>query len=266
MPDRLGDARSVRFPLYEASFGQFLLKIEGVARYLVCDGERICVDIAPGADLDAVSVLLDTSVFAALLYQRGILPLHASAIATARGGVILAGPSGCGKSTLAGAFHQRGFTVIADELCAIDLTGSDMSRVPELLPANPAILLWADALDRLGLERSMLRREQSSVEKFILPLRHGFASEPVPVCAIYVLDVATSGGPAIVPVTGVEKIRLLAGNVYRGQIVKGMSLSTRLFRQIHHIARHIPVARVVRPAGEFGVGELIHLLEGDFAA
>ena len=93
--------------LYQSAPRQFLLKISRVARYLVSDGNEIIVDPEPDADLSAIRLFLFGSAFGALLHQRGILPLHGSAIVTSRGAVVFAGVSGSGKSALACAFHRQ---------------------------------------------------------------------------------------------------------------------------------------------------------------
>src|ERR1700752_837058 len=58
---------------------QYLLCIQGIARYLVTGGREIIVD--PEADalmLDVRAYLLG-AIFVVLCQQRGLLPLHASA-------------------------------------------------------------------------------------------------------------------------------------------------------------------------------------------
>ena len=61
--------------LYQASAHQFLLKLDGVARYLVCNGNEIVVEPAPGSLASDVRVFLLGSCFGALLHQRGVLVL-----------------------------------------------------------------------------------------------------------------------------------------------------------------------------------------------
>ena len=71
--------------LYQAAAGRFLLNVPRIARYLVADGSSIVIQQAAGAvDVD-VRVFLLGSVFGALLHQRGVLPLHGSAIAAPSG-------------------------------------------------------------------------------------------------------------------------------------------------------------------------------------
>ncbi len=53
---------------------------------------------------------------AVALRQKGLLALHACAVAVHGQVAVFIGPSGAGKSTLAEAFHQQGHEVICDDL------------------------------------------------------------------------------------------------------------------------------------------------------
>ena len=79
---------------------EVLLDIPAVARFLLRAGREILIDLAPSADDDEVRSYLLGVVFGALCHQRGITPLHASAIDVSDGCVAFVGASGAGKSTL----------------------------------------------------------------------------------------------------------------------------------------------------------------------
>jgi hypothetical protein len=245
--------------LYQAKPGQLLLNVNGVARYLISAGNEIVIDVAPGADPGMVLLLLFGSAFGALLYQRGVLSLHGSAIVTPLGAVVFAGASGHGKSTLAGAFHRRGFEVIADDVCPIS-TG----HLPTVLPANPFLMLWADAADYLGIDQRQLRRARLGLQKYILPLGDRFAAEPVRLHAVYVLEPSNRDNFTLVPIRGIEKFNNLILTSYRPQFAHGMNLGRRHFEQIGKVAQQARVAVVKRPDRGLRVEELADLLEADF--
>ena len=66
---------------YQASPGEFLLRVDGVARYYVQDGCRIIITPETGAGADEILLFLMGSAIGALLHQRNVLVLHAGAIA-----------------------------------------------------------------------------------------------------------------------------------------------------------------------------------------
>ena len=99
VPEQLDEADATGV-FYQAKRGMLLLNVERVARFLISSGNEILVDVVPGAEWDMVLLLLFGSAFGALLHQRKLLVVHASAIATTRGAVLFTGASGYGKSTL----------------------------------------------------------------------------------------------------------------------------------------------------------------------
>ena len=91
-------------------------------------GRRLSLSPDAGAlPLDVRAYLLGT-IFVVLCQQRGLLPLHASAIAAESGVVAFLARSGQGKSTLAAHLAQRGFRVLADDVCLIDTTAARSSH------------------------------------------------------------------------------------------------------------------------------------------
>jgi hypothetical protein len=248
---------------YQVTRTQLLLKIDRVGRYLVSNGNDIVVERAPEASEDDVRVFLLGSVLGALLHQRGVLPLHASAVETAYGAVAFAGQIGHGKSTLAAAFHGRGYRVLADDVCAVAL---DAEGKPLVMPAYPQLNLWADALAHIGESKDALRRTRVLSEKYGLPISERFATRPAPLCAVYELNTANSAKPSLARVTGNARLWLLRDNTFRLSFLAGMDDSERYLRMALAVAQHIRTARVSRPAAPFLLDELADLIENDLRA
>ncbi len=117
VPEALPDA-SLRGPTWEIAGERFLLRIPGVARFLLSGGNEIRFEAAAGAGPADIAIFLLGTVFGILLHQRGQIVLHASAVRVAGKAVLFCGASGAGKSTLAAALAQRGFPVMTDDFCA----------------------------------------------------------------------------------------------------------------------------------------------------
>ena len=66
--------------LWQAAPGRFLLDLPELARYLVEQGKRICIDPSPSAADSDVLRFLRMTPLAALFSQRGILAFHAAAV------------------------------------------------------------------------------------------------------------------------------------------------------------------------------------------
>jgi hypothetical protein len=164
-----------------ATASQYLLRINGVGRYLVTNGREIVVSPEAGAcPLDVRAWLLGT-IFVVLCQQRGLLPLHASAVSTEpvngrQGAIAFLARSGQGKSSLAAHLAQRGLRVLADDVCLIDPAPADNLMV---IPSAPWLKLWRNSLQRLGRQAEGLERVFSEDDKYRLPLETAGKREPI---------------------------------------------------------------------------------------
>ena len=139
-------------------------EIRNQFRYVVEEGSRIVIDRLPGSTDEDISDLVMSRVLTAAIYQRGLLPLHASAVMTERGIVALCGPSGVGKSTLAGVLAARGGVVIADDMLVLGEQGDVAGH------GAVGLKLSVPALARLGRTADGLALSNSVEHKFFLPV------------------------------------------------------------------------------------------------
>ena len=258
VPDALAQAR-VKGVRFQAGPGQFLLRVDGVARYHVQGGCRITVMPEPGAAEDDILAFLMGSALGSLLHQRGRLVLHASAVVLNGSGVAIAGPSGVGKSTLAAALHRKGHPFLADDLCAV----TTIAGKPVLLPGLPHFRLWGDCLNKLDIDRSKLRavRWEKDLEKYYLPVAE-VPKAPVPLKALLVMDKSNEHEARIAPVRGRGKVTLLMGNTYRLRFLEGLGGKDDHFTQCTSVAQAADCYRVLRPDHGFRLQELAELIEG----
>ena len=241
-----GPGNAVHTALWQARPGAFLMHVEGVARYLATGGRDVLIEPL-GAD-DGVAAFFVSSPLTVLLQQRGVATLHAAAVATGAGAVLLLGRSGIGKSSLAAALVERGYPLLAD-----DVTGvmTDAGGRPVALPGFPRLRLWAHTLDQMrwwGRERSRVRQ---GTEKYWTPAQR-VCAVPLPVCAALVL-----GAPAYRPDIGIEPVPsgsafwLLWNNTHRRRAMDAMGQRPAHFRAATAMTRRVPVARVTRPRHPF---------------
>ena len=223
-----------------------LLTIPHVARYLVRAGNEILVDPEPAADANDVRAYLLGSAFGALCHQRGIVPLHASAIDSDGGCALFTGHSGAGKSTLAAALIARGHQLIADDVSFLRL-GTDAQVM--VWPGIGRIRLWEDAVAAVGGNGRRLERELRGQNKYLLPIpppRNPRA--PRRLRRVYGLGSVPAGSAAgIVEVRGASAVELLMQNVYRSAMAACMGRTLDSFAVCTAIARHVPVFEFRRP-------------------
>src|SRR5262249_38122576 len=171
-----------------------------VGRFLLRSGQEILMDLAPSADDDEVRAYLLGAVFGALCHQRGITPLHASAIDVAGGCVAFIGDSGSGKSTLAATLTRRGHDILTDDVCFLQLATEGDVRV---WPGISRILLWDDARTALGFNGPGVEREIYGYNKYFIPVappRDPIQSRPLR--RVYQLHRISNGAPKVTRLQG----------------------------------------------------------------
>lgn len=259
-PEKLVNPRSDK-DWFQADNREFLLHIQGIARYCIQDGCRITITPENGADEDEVLLFLMGSAMGALLHQRNVLVLHAGAIMVNGRGRIFLGPSGIGKSTLAAGLYKRGYPFLTDDVCAITL----IDGIITVIPGFPLLKLCTDVLDRLETERKGLKciRGPQGFEKYFLPVDH-IQDTPVPLEAVYGLETAEVEKIIITRMKGVEKINLLIANTYRFEFLQGQVRLPDHFQRCADIGAKIATYRVIRPDKTFLLEELMNLLEENF--
>ncbi|NOZ05055.1 MAG: hypothetical protein GXP41_01705 [Chloroflexi bacterium] len=237
-------------------------RFPGVGRYLAREGREVVIDRDPDAGDDEVRLFLLGTVVALLLHQRGILPVHASAIRTERGAVLFVGHSGFGKSTLLTAFMDRGYPMLADDMAGIVLNGTG---VPQVLPAGyRQIKLWADSAERLERDTEGWRRVRPQHDKFAMPVAEQITDWPAPLHAIYALRPYNGPDLYLEPLEDARKFNVLLDYTFQKLVLKRMGRHTDHFRMAVSVANDTRVVRVTRPVRPFLLDELADLLEKDF--
>lgn len=260
VPDHLENPRKIHFR-FQSGPGQFLLHIDNIAKYLVTGGREIIIDVVPGAELEAVRLFLLGSALGAILHQRKIFPLHASAIEKNGGSLLFCGVSGYGKSTTAGIFVKRGYELLADDICAVSITPDGIACI---FPEYPHLKLWEDSLNQSGEDASDYHRIRHVLDKFMVPASHRFNKNPLPIKKVYILSPSNKSRINIVPLTGMAKFNALKNHTYRSKYVEGFDNEQAHFNTVARIGKTVPVALVERPRKPFLLNELADLLESDF--
>ncbi len=247
---------------YQARPGEMLLWLGGVARFLITEGREIVVEAEPGASEADLRQFVLSSPLAALLLQRGLLPLHASAVATQKGALVFLSDGCNGKSTLAAEFRRRGFSILADDITAFDFPAG---RAPSVMPSYPLLKLWPDSLAAVGEEAEQLPRARPNLDRRILSCRECFERRPMPLAAIYLLErgeVAPGGAP-ISRIDGAQRVATVMDLVYRTAFAMGLGVERHVFSQVATLVQSSRLMRVVTPANQFLLSLLAERVIGD---
>ena len=132
---------------FQHSLERSLIRIDGVADFEVSAGRQICVWPAARSAQKDLEIYLFGPVWATLCHQRGILPLHASAIVTGGSITAFAGHSGAGKSFLAASMSSLAYKLVSDDILPISF---NQNSVPGAWPYLKRLKLKRDSIDDLA--------------------------------------------------------------------------------------------------------------------
>jgi hypothetical protein len=249
---------------HRISPGCLLLNIAGIARFQIENGSKILIEPAADTTLPAIRLFLLGAAMSGILHQRGITPLHGSAIATPEGAVIFAAPCGHGKSTLAAALSQKGYPLLADDVCALTIGGAGIW----LYPAYPRVNLLPDALTALGRAPATEGSEEARIRpfsnKYCMPVLQ-FAHGATPVKAIYRLYPTDCNHVKLQTVYGFTRVHELMSNSYGLRFVRELGKQESHLVNLQESARQVDVVRVERPKEGYRLDELVDAIEADFS-
>jgi len=253
VPVSLG-AVAGRAPLCEIAGDRFLLRIPGIARFLISAGREIAFEIDERiAEADA-AVFLGGVAFGILLHQRGQVVLNGSAVAVNGRAVVFCGASGVGKSALAAALVKRGYPMVADDICAV----SDGSVHPDVAQLK----LWQDAIERLELADARGERVRSRLEKFhVQPAQ--VCAGAVPLGAVYAMrEMRPPDVVGIARCNIVDVALTLRRAAYRPLVVREMEQVPRYLKAVSEIGRTAGIFHLVRSYDFAALDDLAARLEG----
>lgn len=234
------------------------VNIPGVARYAIEDGTSIVIDPILPLDAPDIRTFLLGTVLGVLCHQRGLLPLHASAVQIGDMAVAFAGHSGAGKSTLAATLVARGHRLLADDIVAVDTRAPGG---PIMLPSFARMRLWRDSLSAMGAMQVGLTRVRRGLEKYQIAIPD-FDTSPIRLASVYGLATARpSAQPGIQRLSGHLATAVLSNNVYRANVAQMIGKQEEVFRALIELARGVPTWMLTRPQDLGALDELAQVVE-----
>lgn len=236
-----------------------------VGAFRIREGREIQISPIPEVEQPLLRIVLLGSISAVLLYQRGLLVLHASAVALKSGGAVaFLGEKGMGKSTMSAMLYGRGHQLISDDIVALDMR----QQPPTLLSGYPYFKLWPDAaITSLGDDPESLPRVASMYEKRSRFIKERFAAEPVTLQALYILgegpDIAITQLPLQAAISDLIANSYVAR--FGRQLLHGEAAAKHL-QQCVQLINQVPVCSLKRPRSLELLPEVAALVEGQQTA
>ncbi|OAN73548.1 hypothetical protein A8B78_18305 [Jannaschia sp. EhC01] len=138
------------------------VRVEDVGVFHLAGHGPIIVELSPSATPADASLYLVGTILGIALHMRNKIVVHASAVLVADQAVLFCGAAGAGKSTIASALEGRGYPVLSDDLCALEVSESKVFTYSD----GRLLKLWQSSLEGLGIEHRKGNAVNGKREKF----------------------------------------------------------------------------------------------------
>jgi hypothetical protein len=234
---------------------EILVSLPWGLKLLVRAGREVVLEVPAEVDLAVVRAHVLGAAMACVLRQRGYLVLHASCVAQGEKAFAFLGGSGWGKSTLASLFHQQGYSLLTDDVMAIQVDGP----VPLVVPSFPEVKLLPDAAAAVGISDEGVPMLQSLSYKNIQRLDQHFATHPIPLTHLYILRVGEVRN--ISPVPGPLAFTELIQHSRATKTMADQAFMKQHFHQCSALVKTVPFSYLQRPRSLAQLPELVTLIE-----
>jgi hypothetical protein len=228
-------------PAYAITRNAFLLKLPSGLSFHYQQGQGVTVSRPDSVPESEVALFLNGSVYGAIAWINGYVPLHASGVVHQGQVHAFTGASGAGKSTLVAALGGRGLPLFADDVLVLDLSNPAAIMC---LPGHKQIKLWGDALALTGLDAGAAVRPE--LDKFYVVPKGGMHFDPLPLAQLNFLDSSPKDGPHMAPISGADRFSYARAAFYRPFFCAAIADNQTLFATIARLARAVPMARFRR--------------------
>ena len=224
---------------------ELLFEIKGIARYYVSDSTQVIIE--PLSDKwSEILIYFYSNCIAAILYQRGFIPIHASGVFVDSNSVLLiSAPSGFGKSTTAIKLAELGYNVFSDDTVIIKVE----SMQCQATASYPMIRQWQNTIDNQTILNEVEKKElwnEIDLNKYGFHFHENFVVDAVKISGI--LFLSKEGTEiriqALTPIAGLQQ---LGANVYRKGWVTAMKKQIIHYKHLTEISSKIPMWIANRP-------------------
>ncbi len=246
--------KGVRF---ECNEREFLLKVDGVAKYYVANN-TIIIEKLENADLDSIRLFLLSSALAALVIQNGYFPLKASTIEKDGKAFLIGGDMKAGKSTLSTMFYKKQYHIISDDVSVLKFENDRIiSTLGIIYP-----VLWEDSIEILNENLSDLKKIRHNVSKYRFTKVSDFYCENHKVIKLFYIKTGKEKEIVTQKIEAVkEKLLTLYKIVFQENFIFGKKLkSEQLFENLE-ICKKLEFWEIIRPKQGNTLDEIINFIE-----
>jgi len=232
---------------YQIQKGKLLLNIPDGSRILTEDGNRITYQRGENSTDKDIALFISGSAWGALCYQRGLIPLHASAVEIDGNIHAFTGHSGAGKSTLAAGLSQRGYRFFTDDVLIFD--PDSVQDGAYCYTGQKDLKLWGDAVKLTNSEAFGTIRDAVEMDKHFARPEHSSESIGGPLKSLYILKQKNEQSEPIgqfQSIQGGDALKQLVGTIYRPRYAEILMGRPRIFHGLKKLIESVNVVEFER--------------------
>lgn len=200
--------------------------------FRVKNGNEIIINSDLNLNPDLTRFLILNQGMGILLYQKGYLVLHGSAVNRYGEAIAFVGPSKIGKSTIATILNINDHPIVADDVLAIKFENDK----PLILPSFPILRLRAEAVETL-FDKSNSFSHITQSDKYNYNSNKNFSTTPLPLKRVYILK--NSDNNKIIPLKFQDGLIELIKQSYTLRFFDNQQKYKNLF-QCTNVVKNVP--------------------------
>lgn len=222
----------------------FYFNVPEVAHFYSTGGSQILIQLYNEASPELLKLYLNGSVLGSILYQRSIIPLHASNVLLNNQLLTVCGDSGMGKSSTCYGLVKKGGFFVSDDLTPICIENNDV-RTYSLLNY---LKLDENVITNYGQDiYANLERVPRSKGKVYFHPENVIDYKPK-IEFIFILTSSEANSVCCELIEGVEAFELVFSNLYRREYLVAMKeISSEVFQIVSKLIQQAKVYQVSRP-------------------
>jgi hypothetical protein len=243
---------------YQITADSILLSIDTIGKFRIINKKTVIIDRLHDVSNEDIALYLLGTCFAYIIMLNGGFALHGSCVKIGNSCIVFTGDSGVGKSTTSARLFEKGYKLLADDVCVITFNNEGVAFVH---PAYPQFKLWDNSVEKLGYNKTELQTVSDNWAKFRMSAKSGYYNQELPLSHVFELLPSEIRDLKLETLQGFNKVTLLLTNTYRNFLIPTLNLEKEHFQFCTQLAQQIDIKKIHRPSKQFLLDELIELVE-----
>jgi hypothetical protein len=231
---------------YCLNTNELLFRVQNVATYYATNGNSVIFETEDVvSDTRSIRLYILATVMAAILLQRKLLPMHASAIIRDNHLILITGDSGAGKSSTLAGLVKKGYAVFSDDVIVLKRGKNGVVGTA----SYPMMKLWNDTIvnldNKLFEDRSFVVKP--GLDKYGIFFHEHFNQNSYTIKKIFIIKKQEVNQITVNTITGAEIFRELAHQIYRPGLLQDANLRILIFTLFSTLMNTLSVYEIIRP-------------------